>query len=283
MEQENRPGGIGGELPGAGEDSGRLMGEHAGLRGPILRLESVLRRLRSENRPVRFLISRLLRRSGLCNLVPLWARLGDGSRVRFRNSAVAANLWVDPSCFDGTDIAFLRAFLRPGDTFVDVGANVGVYSLYGARSVGPTGRVFAVEPHPRIWRQLRDNLRANEYSWAEAFLGAVSDTSGARQFTDMRSDDQNGLKPDGPLSVRTARLDDLIPHKDVRLLKIDVEGHEAAVLAGAVEVLRRTDAVLVEAWEATRAEVEAALSEFEITVISEGRGPANLLAVKRFA
>ena len=187
----------------------------------------------------------------MCDVLPLKIRLANGSIVRFCCAAVAANPWVNPATFDGRDVAFLRDFLRPGDTFVDVGANIGVYSMYAASSVGPNGRVLAIEPHPRTWRQLSENLRVNGYCWAEAICGAASDKNSMLRLTDIRSDDQNALVAGGPIPVMTARLDNLVPARPVRLLKIDVEGHEAAVLAGAIDVLGRTDAVLVEAWVPT--------------------------------
>jgi len=250
------------------------------VRSSLAGIKFVLSRVRSDDHSVRFVASRLLRRFRLCDVLPLRIRLADGSRVRFRYAAVAANLWVNPAAYDGKDIAFLRDFLRPGDTFVDVGANIGVFSMYAARSVGPGGRVVAIEPHPRTWRQLNENLRANGYSWAEAICGAASDKSAMLHLSDICSDDQNALLVGGPIPVMTARLDDLVPVGPVRLLKIDVEGHEAAVLAGAIDVLGRADAVLVEAWVATRAEVDAALADFEVTELAANAALANLLAVR---
>ncbi len=63
---------------------------------------------------------------------------------------------------EGT-VAWLDRTLRPGDVFLDVGANVGIYTLYGAQRVGPSGRVFAVEPHLRNAVALMENLQLNNF------------------------------------------------------------------------------------------------------------------------
>lgn len=243
----------------------------------------VVARIREEPRALRFLVSRFLWTSRLCDVLPVRTRLADGSTVRFRPAAMAANLWVDPAQFDGRDIDFLRRFLRPGDTFVDIGANVGVYSLYAAQVVGPTGHVIAVEAHPQTFNYLEENVHANGYRWVKCVRAAVTDHNGNVRVTDIRSDDQNRVDPSGPIQVPGLTLDQLIPSGPVRLLKVDVEGHETAVMAGAIDVVSRTEAVLVEAWGAARQEVSAALEDFEISALTDGGDLANLLAVRASA
>lgn len=243
-------------------------------------LGGAVARIRKEPKAPRFLASRLFWTSRLCEVLPLRARLADGSTVRFRAAAMAANLWVDPSRYDGKDIAFLRQFLRPGDTFVDIGANVGVYTLYAARIVGSTGRVVAVEAHPKTFKYLEENVRANGYPWVECVLAAVTDHCGTVGFTDIRSDDQNRVDPSGPIQVPGLTLDQLLPNGPVRLLKVDVEGHEAALMAGAVDVVSRSEAVLIEAWRPARQQVNAALKDFEINILTDRGDLANLLAIR---
>ena len=66
------------------------------------------------------------------------------------------------------ETALLGAALRPGATFVDVGANWGYFTLLAAHRVGPAGRVVALEPDPRLFALLRANLAANGIGWAVA-------------------------------------------------------------------------------------------------------------------
>lgn len=145
--------------------------------------------------------------------------------------------------------------LRPGDIFVDVGANIGYYSLVAGRTVGRMGTVVAIEPVMDTARQLHRNVAMNESSNvtvvdAAAFdhehhsaLISIAGGYFGRAAMDGRSAPGSRLE-----SVRTVTLDALcrdIPR--IRLIKIDVEGAEVQVLNGARETLRKTDYVVVEA------------------------------------
>lgn len=199
-------------------------------------------------RVLRFVLSRILWRSRLCERLRLWTPMG-GMRVMFHPSAMSASFWEDPSQYRD-DIEFLSAYLRPGDAFVDVGANVGILSLVAADAVGPRGRVVAIEAHPRVFEHLQDNFRANRISWGKTVHAAIGSGTGSVQFSDARSDDQNSVVDGGPLSVSVYPLDDVVSDVGVvSLLKVDVEGYEKFVLEGAAKTLARTHAVYFEAWE----------------------------------
>jgi hypothetical protein len=81
--------------------------------------------------------------------------LGDGLAV-----ALDASDWSSINSYRGlyerAEIAVLRAILSPGDTVVDIGANVGYLTMVAARAVGPTGRIVAVEPSPRLVGRLHE-------------------------------------------------------------------------------------------------------------------------------
>ena len=113
--------------------------------------------LRSQPRPVLFLLSRLLMRTGLCRLFLIRQQ---GFVLRFYPSALSATLWMAPDDRHA-DADFMRAYLRPGDVAIDVGANIGWYSLLAAGLVGGDGRVVGVEPNPDncglVERSAKDN------------------------------------------------------------------------------------------------------------------------------
>jgi FkbM family methyltransferase len=129
--------------------------------------------------------------------------------------------------------------LRPGDVFIDVGANVGYFSLLGAQCVGPKGIVLAFEPLPGNVGQLVHNLAANAaenvvvYSLALGHeLATLTLYSGA-----YGSVGQTSVRPISGLTCQVAccPLDAIIGpelHARVRLVKIDVEGAELHVLKG---------------------------------------------------
>jgi len=211
-----------------------------------------LRILRNEPRPFRFLASRLLWRSGACRLITIDC---GAFRLRFAPSSLSARYWMNPQARHG-DHAFLASYLRPGDTYVDVGANIGALALHAAALVGPTGRVTAIEAHPRTFGFLRDNLRLNGAP-VTALNFAAGEESGTLRFTNIRGDDKNGVSERGELEVAVRPLDELLAEADgsIDLLKLDVEGFELSVLRGASAVLARTECVY-----------------FEVSLLSDGYG-----------
>lgn len=200
----------------------------------------------SQRRPFRFLTSRVLMALGLCRLLTIRQ---EGFRLRFYPSSMSATLWVAPRDRQ-RDEQFFRRYLRPGDILIDVGANIGTLSIIGALTVGPTGRVFAVEAHPRTSAFLRGNIALNGLTNIEVLLCALGIRTGTARLTDRRSDDQNRMTTDGGVEVPLRRLDDLrLPEGEISLLKIDVEGYEMPVLEGGAGVLERTQCVYFESWD----------------------------------
>jgi FkbM family methyltransferase len=139
----------------------------------------------------------------------------------------------------------LRRYLGPGDVFVDVGANVGLFAIAVARHVGPTGKVFAFEPAPAVAQQLRVNIeQGGVASWVDVHEIALGSRSGLRV---LRADPDHPLDSSkhslflmGPAvwEVVVRGFDDLVASSEVDLgrglhaVKIDVEGAEADVLLG---------------------------------------------------
>jgi FkbM family methyltransferase len=199
----------------------------------------------------RYTIAKLLAASGLSRRFTI--RIDDYA-LRFHPAALAVTLWTDPTD-RADDRAQIRGFLRPGDTVIDVGANIGDLAICAARSVGPSGLVYAIEPHPRVFEFLRDNIALNGLTrhivpWHLA-LGAAEGTA---TLSDRSSDDQNSLMRDGSapgaITVPVRRLDQLeLRGGPIRLLKIDVEGFEKFVLEGATALLPRVDIIYFESWE----------------------------------
>ncbi|MFD6192379.1 FkbM family methyltransferase [Streptomyces sp. NPDC060275] len=143
--------------------------------------------------------------------------------------------------------AWLRRRLRPGDGFVDVGANIGVFSVLAARLVGDAGRVVAVEASPDVHRRLVENVRLNALGNIRALNAAVSDRPRTLTFAlaSSRNTGANSIVPyDGPVesSFRTeARpLPELLDPPEIataRVIKIDVEGAEGSVVRGLAPML----------------------------------------------
>lgn len=149
------------------------------------------------------------------------------------------------------DMAFVLHSLRPEDLFIDVGANVGSYTVLAAGVVG--ARCICFEPAPQAYRALLDNLRLNDLeSRVDARNECVADVPGEASFTaDLDTVNHvvaDSEKPRQAIRVPVTTLDVALRGCAPTLLKIDVEGYESAVLAGAERTLRNASlqAVLME-------------------------------------
>lgn len=137
--------------------------------------------------------------------------------------------------WEASEAAFLRNVLAPGDTFVDVGANTGYFSVLGAILVGPTGRVVAVEPEDRNLLLLKANLWRHGCSNAIVLPIAAYRERGFLPLSldeDNRGDHQVGWYEDASALVPCARLDDLLADMHVAVAKVDTQGVEHDVIAG---------------------------------------------------
>lgn len=133
-------------------------------------------------------------------------------------------------------------WLRPGDCVIDVGANIGWFTILSASIVGPTGKVFAYEPGGENLKTLKENAALNELSNIEFHEVALSDQRRSRDFF-LNPEGHGGhslwkMIPEAiPQTVTTETLDDQYLPARIRILKIDTEGHEQRILVGAKRIL----------------------------------------------
>lgn len=142
------------------------------------------------------------------------------------------------------EFAMCMRLATPGSTVIDVGANVGNYALGLKKRVGRRGRVIAMEPNPSVYRQLE---RSTWLSGVEALQAAAAEESGEAVLYVPRAEDGSTGDPLGSLAhpdtsasqiaIRTITIDEIAINGQVSLIKIDVEGFEASVLAGAQSTL----------------------------------------------
>jgi FkbM family methyltransferase len=153
----------------------------------------------------------------------------------------------------------IRSLLHRGQDAVDVGANIGCFTLIMADAVGPAGRVHAFEPDPRLVERLSRNIRLNRLENVVTNQVAVSDCSGRAEF--FASDEPHNvglgsLKPRDPdavgISCLTTSLNEYFRSlysdrlDSVGLIKMDIEGGEWPALLGASELVARRPALVLE-------------------------------------
>ncbi|MEJ5384057.1 MAG: FkbM family methyltransferase [Fimbriimonadales bacterium] len=199
--------------------------------------------------PGRFVLFHLLRALGVNERVSFHYQ---GARFRLFDTTLTHLMFFHASRWHGAlDLRFLRKLLRPGDTIVDIGANIGSHAIPLAKSLGETTQVYAFEPHPRVFAQLQANAALNRLPNLHLYNLALGAHAGEVAFTDVRSDDYNRVAPvgAGALMAPMTPLDCFEPlaTTPIDLLKVDVEGYELFVLRGAEATLTRTRFIFLEA------------------------------------
>ena len=175
---------------------------------------------------------------------------------------------------------FIGRRLLPGDTFIDVGANVGYFSLLASTLVGGSGRVVAIEASPKLFAALRANLDRNRVHNVRAVNMTASDRRGiVRLFggNDYHTGlttvcEQRGLKFE--CEVETLPLSAILSPLEMqsaRFIKIDVEGAEWSVVAGMAPLLRfgRTDLEIMVEIDPTLLAYQGKLPQDILTLFSD--------------
>ena len=157
--------------------------------------------------------------------------------VRRGMTGATGNVYVGLHEF--ADMGFVLHFLRPGDLFVDVGANVGSYTVLASRVCGAD--VVAFEPDPGTLAHLSENVRANGVGQLvaakESAVGATVGEIGFSTDQDTVNHVVEGGSDGHSRTVAIVTLDVALADRHPALIKVDVEGHESAVIAGALATL----------------------------------------------
>ena len=188
-------------------------------------------------------------------------RLGNGMKIRVVwTDVIGYSIAVD-GYYDFPIVRVIQKLLKPGMTFVDVGAHVGQYSLLGSDLVGMEGTVHSFEPEPETFGLLQHNVLMNGLHNVHLIRCALGESFKEVKLYVARPDNigQTSLRQPNNFSgvqvqVQCRTLDDYAgEHRidRINLIKIDVEGAELDVLLGARGVLSRNPKphIIIEFWE----------------------------------
>jgi FkbM family methyltransferase len=159
--------------------------------------------------------------------------------------------------FEKAEREFTSFFLREGDIFCDVGANVGLYSMIAAKRVGGNGKVYAFEPGKKMFLRLMENIALNCFSNVVPVRCALSSTNGEASLK-VYLDAYDAWSSLGQPSSFADAIEENVPtmtldtfcaerklDQEIVMMKIDVEGWEQHVLQGAVKLLSADTAPLL--------------------------------------
>ena len=182
---------------------------------------------------------------------------------QFSLRAYTDDLWHVLPWRERSIAELMKGVLKPGDTFIDAGANIGVYTVLASRLVGPEGKVISVEMMPDTAERLESHIHMNHLENVTLIRRALSDVPGKTvtatvqagkhgQATIATDTGRYGLGRE--IQVQTTTLDTITEHiPAVRLMKIDVEGAELQALQGGNVLLHKIDGLVYESWGWRRA------------------------------
>jgi FkbM family methyltransferase len=190
-----------------------------------------------------FALNFITPRSGM-RTVPVW-----GAYAMSLDLANIIHRQIFMGCFGRGMTVWTRTLLPRGGTFLDVGAHIGYFSLLAAHCAGPEGHVYAVEPNPAAFASLEEHLASNQIKSVAAHRIALAESDGTLTLyvppagANLDYNVTTMPRPDWTsVDVPCRRLDDCLDAWHVEridVMKMDVEGAEPRVLAGAAEHLRR--------------------------------------------
>ena len=187
------------------------------------------------------------------NHAPLWRRSISVWNRRFRAASLDRLLFLAlhrAGWMGAKEATVLRRLVRPGMQVIDVGANVGLYSLLLGRLVGEGGRIYSFEPEPQLCAILRENCISNGITNVVPLEYAAGPSSARATFQRSTFNSGNNSLGRNPsdaaaLEVTVVRIDDIVPVEKIDFVKIDVQGHELGALTGMERLLSASPDVRV--------------------------------------
>lgn len=163
----------------------------------------------------------------------------------FRNGLVDEEIADTGKWEEGLGCLFLK-YLKVGDTFVDIGANIGFHSLFAAAHMEDKGEVHSFEPLSHLCSQIKKSIDANNFTSIKVHHTALSDVAGEGEIHLLAENTGgssllfNGDHNSSVEKVHISRLDEILSvEKPVHVIKIDVEGYEYEALKGGENILRK--------------------------------------------
>ncbi|MBS1854273.1 MAG: FkbM family methyltransferase [Acidobacteria bacterium] len=189
-------------------------------------------------------------------IAPIVVPWYGGTRLRtFLGTDLSSQIYI-AGCMEPNEFAFLDRILRPGMTFLDAGANEGIYTVFAAARVGREGSVLAFEPSSRELQRLEFNLQLNELN-VQVLPVALAETEGKAKLKvggyehaghNTLGDFVYDIEPGGTELVDVRRLDDIIREQAparIDVIKMDIEGAESRLARGANQTLRKYRPILL--------------------------------------
>jgi len=166
--------------------------------------------------------------------------------------------WLMSDSYEKGETELVKGIITEGMTVVDIGANIGYYTLIAAKLVGNSGKVYAFEPEPDNYKLLCKNIEINGYTNIIPVNKAVSNKCGiTKLFLDQVNSGNPSFSQDnvfekaGSVEVETVTMSEFFQHQKIDFIKMDVQGAEGLIVDGAGEILKQDELkIMMEFWPA---------------------------------
>ncbi|WP_421416593.1 FkbM family methyltransferase [Agrobacterium tumefaciens] len=180
----------------------------------------------------------------------------------------------------------INQHLSEGDTYIDVGANLGIHTVAAARKVGNTGRVIAIEANPFLHKFLKRNVALNgAASITKVVNGAAWSSEGTIEFSFEEDQHRVGAVVlesatnygDTKHAVDAVMIDNLVPQgRPVKLIKIDIEGREPFAIEGAWQTIQNNNCIVVSEYHREVIESTYGATKFDQLITTLGLKPHSI-------
>ena len=170
----------------------------------------------------------------------------DGHKI-FLESEDSINIATFGYEHEKFELNLFKGSLKKGDIVLDIGANIGLYSLSAAKIVGDSGKIYSFEPDPITFKNLKKNIESNKFNNVELINKAVSNKTGTIGFTsseNISSRSKNHIKLDNEsdtnsIKIPTIKIDDFFENRniEINIIKMDIEGAEFEALKGMKKII----------------------------------------------
>lgn len=145
---------------------------------------------------------------------------------------------------ENEEMKILKKLIHVGDTVIDIGANIGFYTLLFRSIVGKTGNVISFEPEPKNFALLKKTISVNKFENVNIYQKAVGNKNSKTKIKLSDKIGSHQISNTGDIEIDCIRLDDYINSAD--FVKLDVEGYEIEVLKGMPNLLRQKISLMSE-------------------------------------
>lgn len=173
----------------------------------------------------------------ICSGIPKSMDIPEGTIILNKADAGVSGM-LALGAYEPYETNFFRSCLKPGMTVIDIGANIGLYTIIAASKVTPSGKVIAYEPEPHNFLLLKENIKINNFKNVTAIEEGISDTTTVQSF--FLTPENKGThslidnrETNDSITIKTTTLDESLKKQNIShvdLIKIDIEGIEIIAL-----------------------------------------------------